>query len=126
MSEREFFYGAKKHLFVKAKELRINMTYAETLLWEKLRNKQINGVKIRRQHPINRFIADFYCHRARLVIEVDGEIHNYQKEYDIGRSEEMGNFNIKVIRFSNKEVIENLENVITKISAEIDQRLQQL
>ena len=61
-----------------------------------------------------------------MVIEVDGEIHNYQKEYDIGRSEEMENFNIKVIRFSNKEVIENLENVITKISAEIDQRLQQL
>lgn len=124
MTEREFFFGAKKFLFEKAKELRMDMTHAETLLWGKLRNKQISGVKIRRQHPINRFIADFYCHPARLVIEVDGEIHNYQKDYDIGRSEELEKFNIKVIRFSNKEVIENLEDVITKISAEIDQRLQ--
>jgi very-short-patch-repair endonuclease len=68
--------GAKNKDFVNAKVLRKTMTDAEILLWKALRNRRLNGFKFRRQHPIKGFIADFYCHEARLVIEVDGEIHD--------------------------------------------------
>ena len=56
------------------------MTYHESLLWEKLKGNQISGIRFRRQHPIDLFIADFYCHKARLVVEVDGEIHSDKVE----------------------------------------------
>ena len=70
------FYNAKPHIFSKAQLLRNNMTNAEKLLWEKIRKKQILNLKFRSQHPIDIFIADFYCHQIKLVIEIDGEIHN--------------------------------------------------
>ena len=90
------------------------MTGAEKLLWERLRNKQL-GVRLKPQHPIDRFIADFYCHHAKLVVELDGEIHNRQKEYDIGREGEMEEFGIRVLRFKNHEVLEDLERVVGRI-----------
>ena len=77
----------------------------------KLKKKQICGLRFRRQHPIDIFIVDFYCHAARLVVEIDGEIHNQQEEYDNGRSAEMEKFGIRVIRLTNKEVEENIEAV---------------
>ena len=122
MIEREFYFGATADTLEKAKELRKTMTKAELLLWNELRRKQINGIRIRRQHPINRFIADFYCTKAKLVIEVDGEIHNYQKEYDIGRTHELENFGIKVIRFTNNDVYSNIANVVNIITNEIKLR----
>ncbi|WP_317196620.1 endonuclease domain-containing protein [Carboxylicivirga linearis] len=70
------------------------------------------------------FIADFYCHQARLVIEVDGKIHESQKEYDRGRSVELERFYIQVIRFSNQEVENNIDNVIEKINTAIINRLK--
>ena len=112
--ERSMFYNASPEIFQKAEMLRKNMTKAETVLWERLRKNQL-GVRFKAQHPIERYIVDFYCHNAKLVIEVDGEIHNFQIEYDLGREAELEKYGITVIRFSNKDVINNIEKVIEKI-----------
>ncbi len=74
--ERYMYYGAKKETFILARELRKSLTEAERVLWSKLRNKKIEGLIFRRQHPIDIYIVDFYCHKYKMVIEVDGEIHN--------------------------------------------------
>ncbi|MFK5854987.1 MAG: DUF559 domain-containing protein, partial [Bacteroidota bacterium] len=81
------YYGAKPHIFEKARFLRNNMTDSKLKLWEVLKGKRILGLRFRSQHPIDIFIADFYCHPVKLVVEVDGGIHKSsdQKEYDIGR-----------------------------------------
>ena len=112
--ERVMFYNATPGIFQKAEELRNNMTEAEKMLWERLRKKQL-GVRFKAQHPIERFIADFYCHSAKLVVELDGEIHDLQKEYDIGREAEMEKYDIRVIRFKNQEVFEDIESVVERI-----------
>lgn len=70
------FYSAPPYAFERARELRMNMTQAEEILWEHLKKKQLNGYKFRRQHPVFKFIVDFYCHKAKLVVELDGEYHN--------------------------------------------------
>jgi very-short-patch-repair endonuclease len=100
------------------------MTYAEKLLWEKLKGKQICDIRFRRQHPIEYYIADFYCHKARLVIELDGKIHENQAEYDDGRSAEIEKYGIKVIRFTNEQVESEIDNVISKIIEEAKERLK--
>ncbi len=122
--EKAMYFGAKPETFEAARILRKNMTLSEKLLWEKLKLKQICGVRFRRQHPIDFFIVDFYCHEARLVVEIDGEIHNQRREYDDGRSAEMEKYFIKVIRFTNSEVESNIEWVINKIEDETRSRIQ--
>jgi very-short-patch-repair endonuclease len=122
--EKSMYYGAKPETFESAKILRKNMTSHEKLLWEQLKLKQINGVRFRRQHPIDFFIADFYCHEARLVVEIDGEIHDQQKEYDDGRSAEMERYLIKVIRFTNSEVENNIKDVVKRIENEVTSRVE--
>ena len=112
--ERSMFYNASPEIFQKAEMLRKNMTKAETVLWERLRKNQL-GVRFKAQHPIERFIADFYSHKAKLVIEVDGEIHNFQKEYDLGREAELEKYGITVIRFTNEDVFNEIDKVIEKI-----------
>ena len=111
------FYGAKPHIFEKAKVLRKNMTEAEEILWEQLRGKKLMGLRFRPQHPIDIFIADFYCHPLKLVVEVDGGIHKTkeQREYDLGREGELENWGIKVIRFTNEEIGNNITQVIKEI-----------
>ncbi len=115
------YYNANEHILDRAKELRDTETEAEKLLWEQLRAKKVNGFKFRRQHAIERFIADFYCHKAKLVIEVDGRIHNKPevKERDINRTAEIEKYGIKIIRLTNKEILEDLENVLEKIKKEL-------
>jgi very-short-patch-repair endonuclease len=115
--EREMFYGAKPKIFEKARELRKNMTNAEKRLWAELRRNRFHGLYFRRQHPINQFIVDFYCHEAKLVIEVDGSVHDQeeQKEYDVGRSYEMQKWGIKVLRFTNEQVERDTDKVLTEI-----------
>ncbi len=110
------FYN-KSMFFRVAAILRRDMTLAERILWNRLSDRKIFNVKFRRQHPVNIFIVDFYCHELKLVIEIDGEVHNdYEsKEYDLGRTAVLNKFGIKVIRFSNEEVIYNIDTVITKI-----------
>jgi very-short-patch-repair endonuclease len=118
------FFGAKPDIFEKAAILRENMTEAEKLLWEKLKDRRLFHYKFRRQHPIDIFIVDFYCHPIRLVVEIDGGYHlnSEQKEYDIGRSAELENWELKIIRFANNEIFKNLDNVVAKIQKEIVQR----
>ena len=115
--ERNMFYGATRNIFVRASLLRKNMTFSEKLLWSELRNKETFKVRFKRQHPIDIFIVDFYCHKHKLAIEVDGEIHLDEevKEYDDGRSHDIEMLGIKILRFTNAEVIENMETVKQKI-----------
>jgi len=115
---RDMFYGADATTLRAAGMLRKNMTLAEIILWKKLNDRRIFKVKFRRQHPINFFIVDFYCHEYKLVIETDGDIHNdiEKAEYDIGRTAELERYGIKVIRFTNEQVIHNLDLVIIEIS----------
>ena len=119
--ERNMFYGANKIIFLRAVELRKNMTIAEKLLWEELKRKEIFKVRFKRQHPIDIFIVDFYCHKFKLAIEVDGDIHLREevKVYDDGRSHDIEELGIKILRFTNKEVIENIEMVKQRILHEI-------
>jgi very-short-patch-repair endonuclease len=126
--EYPMYFGAKPDMFVKAKELRRTETEAERLLWARLHKNQLLGLQFRRQHPINRFIADFYCPKIKLVVEVDGGIHEipeYQA-YDIGRSEILNDFGIKVIRFTNEQIIEDIENVIKNIEKNVIQLLTEI
>jgi len=101
-------------LISKAKEMRSNMTPSEKLLWEELRGGR-SGLKFRRQHIIDRFIVDFVCLSAGIVIEVDGEIHNDQKEYDEGRTVELNQNGFQVVRFTNEEVNSDLHSVVEQI-----------
>ena len=122
--EKSMYYGAKPETFEAAKILRKHMTSHEKLLWEKLKLKQICGVRFRSQHPIDFFIADFYCHAARLVVEIDGKNHDRQKEYDDGRSTEMERYLIKVMRFTNSEVENDIGNVVKRIETEVTSRME--
>ena len=104
----------------KAKEMRENMTEAETVLWEALKSKHI-GDKFRRQHIIGNFIADFVCLSKRLVIEVDGGYHtdDTQQGLDEGRAEELKQLGFEVIRFTNEEVLNNLDKVVHQITEKL-------
>jgi very-short-patch-repair endonuclease len=122
--DKNMYFGAKAVTIETAKLLRNNMTNYEKLLWEYLKGKQVCGVRFRRQHPIMFFIADFYCHEAKLVVEVDGEIHDDNTDYDDGRSAEMEKFGILVLRVTNSEVETSLEKVISKIETIVNERLK--
>jgi len=91
------------------------MTRAEQLLWERLRNRQLGGLKFRRQHPLGPFITDFYCAEKRLVVEIDGDIHDLQKEQDEQRTRQFEEFGYRVIRFRNEEIEANISLVVKKI-----------
>ena len=108
------FYNAKRSIFQNACELRQNMTEAENHLWSRLKKSQL-GVRFKAQHPIDIFIVDFYCHQSKLVVEVDGEIHLSQKDYDEGRTAELERFDLKIIRFTNQEVLNNVGRVVDEI-----------
>ena len=115
--------GAPSDSFSKAQFLRRNETIAEKLLWEKLRNNQLEGLKFRRQHPVNIYIADFYCHKFKLIIELDGDYHNQeeQKQRDEVRTEVLRLNDLKIIRFKNEEVEQDINQVLTMIKNKIEQ-----
>ncbi len=94
-----------------AKDLRNNMTLSEEKLWSVLRMKQVSGYKFRCQHPLYRYILDFYCHEKRLAIEIDGKIHDSQKEYDRYRDEFMMSIGINTLRIKDEDVLNNVEIV---------------
>jgi very-short-patch-repair endonuclease len=121
--DKTMYFRAKPGTLETARILRNRMTKSEILLWEKLKGKQILGLKFRSQHPIDIFIADFYCHKARLVVEIDGEIHEGQIEYDDGREAEIEKYGIIVIRFTNDEVINDVISVVDKIEAIVKERI---
>jgi very-short-patch-repair endonuclease len=105
-------------LLQRAREMRHPLTPAEAKVWQRVRNQQL-GVKIRRQHPIGHFIADFYCASARLVIEIDGDSHAEpdQAEYDSARTRWLEVRGYRVIRFHNNDVHANIEGVLRAIKA---------
>ena len=109
--------GANPQIFSNAKNLRENMTNAELIFWNRVKNKQFHGLKFRRQHPIHKYIADFYCHKLKLIIEIDGDYHNTseQKNYDILRTKDLNFQGIKILRFKNDEVENEIEEVLKTI-----------
>jgi very-short-patch-repair endonuclease len=109
---------ANSDKFEFARKLRENPTPQESKLWNALKNKQLNGYKFRQQHPLSRFVADFYCHNARLVIEIDGGYHDakMQKLYDDWREEVIKDFGIHILRFRNEEIENNFDEVLYKIN----------
>ena len=110
------FYGAIKPVFERAEVLRRNPTHFENILWQHIKTNKLS-VRFKRQHPIWMYIADLYCHELKLVIEVDGSIHDLIeiKEYDVLREEDIKSFGIKVIRFTNDEIKHNVSGVIERI-----------
>jgi imidazole glycerol-phosphate synthase subunit HisF len=111
------FNEANPLVFGLAKELRKNMTHAEMVLWNHLK-AGINGLKFRRQHPLGIYVADFYCHQIKLIIEVDGSIHNKKeiKEYDSQRENNLIAEGYTVIRFTNYQVLNEIQSVLSTIT----------
>ncbi len=103
----------KKH----SRNLRKNMTDAEKLVWTRIRCRQLKGYQFYRQRPIGNYIVDFYCPKTRIVIEIDGGQHyNDQGKFrDASRDRFLNNFGLKVLRFSDREVFENIDGVIESI-----------
>ncbi|MEZ0611247.1 endonuclease domain-containing protein [Fibrella sp. WM1] len=113
----DMFYGAQPVLFEQAKQLRESMTPAEVMLWERLRQNRLDGFRFKAQHPIAYFIADFYCHKARLIVEVDGGVHDVpeQMEYDQNRTHVLNELGLTVIRFRNAAILTDINQVQTTI-----------
>lgn len=99
-----------------ARQKRKEPTEAENILWQRLRNRQLSGFKFRRQHCIERFIVDFYCAEASLVIEVDGPIHDYHREEDKIREIFIKSQHLRIIRFSNEDILNSINKVLEKIT----------
>jgi very-short-patch-repair endonuclease len=101
-----------------ARRLRVNQTDAETVLWNRIRNRQIDGHKFVRQEPICDYICDFVCREKRIIIEVDGGQHSASKA-DVIRDHRLVAEGFKVLRFWNNDVLGNIEGVLTVIQAEL-------
>jgi very-short-patch-repair endonuclease len=99
-----------------ARQMRHDPTPAEVALWERLRNRQVCGMKFRRQHAIERFIVDFYCSKARLIVEVDGGVHDYTVEEDAIRQEYLESLGHSVLRYRNDDVLHRIDGVIVEIA----------
>lgn len=106
-------------LIERARQMRKEPTHAEALLWERLRKRQLGGLKFRRQHIIEHFIVDFYCPRARLVIEVDGDVHAQQADYDRERDQVLSELGYAVVRFTNQDLEEDVEEHDGLVAASI-------
>lgn len=109
----------RKYLLPFRKNLRKSLTPAEAFLWKQIQNKKLEGRKFRRQHSVENYILDFYCFEERLAIELDGQVHFNPAaiENDTRRTERLNQLGIKVIRFENKMVFENLQEVLEEIKA---------
>ena len=114
--EKKLFLGANAKIFEFAKQLRYNMTPAEVFLWEKLNGNPFN-IKFRRQHPLGNYIADFYSHKHKLVIELDGSIHQLPEVQLIDQQKQtfLETEGLKVLRFTNEQVFKNSEKVLEEI-----------
>jgi len=99
----------------RARELRREMTSAKRRLWNRIRANRLGGWHFRRQQIIDGFIVDFYCHKAGLVVEVDGPIHQRQKLADSERTQALAGRGLKVIRLTNREVMNNIQQVVKSI-----------
>lgn len=116
-SADDMWKGASPRIFANAQKLRENATEAEEFLWLALKGNQLDGLKFRRQHPLSIYIADFYCHKLKLVVEIDGDYHQTKKQMllDAERTNAIEFQGLKLIRFTNEEVLFNLTEVLNKI-----------
>jgi acetylglutamate kinase len=115
--KENMYYGASHLIFQKAEELRNRMTPAEEVLWKLIHINEWK-LKFRRQHPIWNYVADFYCHKLKLVIELDGGIHEQEevKKYDQARETHLKEFGLTVLRFKNEQVLKNSDEVLKEIA----------
>ena len=102
----------------RARTLRLTMTEAERRVWQILRSHQMKGYKFRRQVPIGRYVADFVCHEARLIVEIDGGQHDRSSPREIARSGFLQNEGYRILRLWNNEVLANLDGVHETIADE--------
>ena len=107
--------GTTPEIEAEARRLRRNMTPAEKKLWQALKGKKLDGLKFRAQHPVGPCILDFYCPACKLVVELDGGVHEEQADYDESRTQQLENYDHRVIRFRNEEVLEDLPSVLEQI-----------
>jgi very-short-patch-repair endonuclease len=110
----------------RARKLRQPLTPPEALLWSRLRNRQLGEFKFRRQYPIGNFIVDFCCFEIKLVVELDGESHAFQAEYDRKRTAELRAQGFYEIRFWNRDMIANIDSVLEQIFQECVRRQGEL
>jgi very-short-patch-repair endonuclease len=101
----------------RARELRGDLTVAETLLWEQLRDRKLHGLKFRRQVSIDRYVVDFYCPERKLVVELDGPVHGdgQQAEHDLNRDTFLRSRGLRILRLSNRQVIDEIERTLQEI-----------
>lgn len=120
---KKIFIPYNKNLTKKARENRKNPTVAERKLWyEVLRNKEFESYKFIRQKQLDNFIVDFYCSKLLLIIEIDGDSHTEQIDYDILRTKKLNSYGIKIVRYTNLEVINNIEGVYDDLKRRIERR----
>src|SRR5512147_2434941 len=111
-------WRASKAMQERARELRKDMTPAEKKLWQYLRHGQLDGAHFRKQHAVDTYIVDFFCAKSKLVIEVDGDSHAEQMEYDAARTQWLSEqHQYRVLRFTNHDVLTNIETVVETIRA---------
>jgi very-short-patch-repair endonuclease len=107
----------RQTIVARSRNLRTNMTGPEQKLWHELRGDKL-GVRFRREHRIGSYIADFYCPKANLVVEVDGDSHDEREDYDARRTHWMTQQSLRVLRFTNDDVLKHLEAVVESIAAQ--------
>ena len=113
---RRRYRDATPELVLAARQLCSNLTPAERCLWDAFRRRQVGAARFRRQHPFAGFVLDFYCPEHRLVLEVDGPIHDHQRDYDQGRTEYLEAYGFRVLRIRNDEVLTNIDAVLLRIA----------
>ncbi len=118
---RKPFWRSEPHVRQRARQLRQTATHAETLLWHHLRTRASTGLKWRRQHPIRPFIVDFYCAEQRLVVELDGPVHDQQRERDAERTAVLAQAGYHVFRIRNAAVEADVQGVIEYIKAWVNE-----
>ncbi len=113
--------GNELNFFLR-RELRKNMPEPEKRLWYHLRSRQIGGFKFRRQHGVGPYIVDFYCPERRFVVEVDGDSHAEEKQIkkDVRRTKYLNSLGVVVVRYTNKEVMQDLEGVLIDIKNKLE------
>ena len=109
--------GITPELQQAAWNLRRQMTPAEQTLWEELRERRLSGLRFRRQHPVGQFVLDFYCSQHKLVVELDGAVHEGRAEEDAARTAYLAIQGYRVIRFSNEAIAADLPAVLERIAA---------
>jgi len=108
---------------VQSKHLRQNMTPAEAAIWRHVRANRLGGHHFRRQQVIDGYIVDFYCHAAGVVVELDGDVHAFQRDEDAARQQALQRRGLRVLRYTNREVASSLSDVLNDILRVADKRV---